>query len=424
MSTATTCLTPCPEMLDHLSPSGLTVYRLTPDEEWSQLIYPDRHSFLEDGQSLRLHTASGDRRCRLDQDGTLEPLPGLPKEYLWCDLAADGRHMIYGLATDGEEGLEIYRLDLRSGDSEKVFAASGRIQGGHCVWQKLGDVAASWDGSRIAGLAYMDYGQKPNGEVAIIVIDAATGTSQVIWKAQGNHSHLRYYPGPEEPYTHDLIVQHSHGGVTSEFGRVVPVIGPRIDAGGVDLHVMRDDGSNLRELPFGRDGIEINIGHQVFRWPSFEVASVILQGNDNSYGWADGTGQHVVTGLPVPADPDAPHSGGRNRQQHRFRLCEPEHSPRLCHLSVDRTGLKFAFDTFPVYNGKRSGMTIYLGLTDDLHSPIRFQYILNSGVNFTGNRTLHSHPILSPDGQRLFFNSDFLGPRQAYMVEGLPWNDM
>ena len=45
-----------------------------------------------------------------------------------------------------------------------------------------------------------------------------------------------------------------------------------------------------------------------------------------------------------------------------------------------------------------------------------FRCLLNSRAS--RDKNAHTHPFLSPDGTRAFFNSDETGLMQAYMVEG------
>jgi hypothetical protein len=146
--------------------------------------------------------------------------------------------------------------------------------------------------------------------------------------------------------------------------------------------------------------------------------TVTLQNEDNSYGWADGTAQEIVAGWAYPADKAAPHLGATAPGARRVVLSQGFAKPRFCHLACDPAGLQFVFDTFPIYDGRRAGMLLYRGNAPDETTPLTFRYLLNTGVTFTGNKGhMHAHPIIAPDGQRVFFNSDISGLPQAYMVE-------
>ncbi len=185
---------------------------------------------------------------------------------------------------------------------------------------------------------------------------------------------------------------------------------------GVDAHVVRDDGTNWRNLPWGRDGKESLIGHQIWRGNTRAGVTVTLENPDTSYGWAAGTRQDVVAGWPVPATRDA-HTGRLTRGASRARVELSKGFPtaRFCHLGTDATGLRLALDTFPIFDGERAGMQVYFASARNEQSPARFTYLLNSRNTFTG-KSLHAHPILSPDGTMLLFNSAVSGTRQLYLV--------
>ena len=93
--------------------------------------------------------------------------------------------------------------------------------------------------------------------------------------------------------------------------------------------------------------------------------------------------------------------------------------PRFCHLASDATGLRLVLDTFPIYDGRRAGMQVYVGDAPNERSPLRLRYVLNTGITFNAGGGYHAHPILSPDGRLVFFNSNRSGQPQIYMVKGL-----
>jgi hypothetical protein len=414
-------LQPCPEFIDDRSPQGVEVYQVTTDFERSGIVYPDRVGFLQSGRSMLLTTSEGPQICHLDQDCALQPLSDMVEGMRWFRLAPDGRHLIYGCEDARPNELRLRRLDLQTGETEEVFAAGGELADTSCPVGRVSLETVSYDASRIGGLAYLDCDRKPDGETGIVILDTARGTMDVISNQPHHHSHLRYFPGKDEPGRRSLMVQHNHDRAVDEKGRMVKRVWDAEDRG-VDLHVIGDDGTGWGDLPFGRDGVESCIGHQVWRAPHYEVAAIMYQNQDNSYGWADGTRQHLVTGAPVACDPRKEHRGRVGRDEDRHLLSQKLDDPRLCHLACDGTGLRFAFDTFPVWNGDRAGMEIYIGNGETLTSPLEFHYILNSGVVFISpHGHNHAHPILSPNGSELFFTSDYFGSPQAYMVKNLPW---
>jgi len=62
-------------------------------------------------------------------------------------------------------------------------------------------------------------------------------------------------------------------------------------------------------------------------------------------------------------------------------------------------------------------MQVFYATAADERKPLQFTYLLNTQNTFTG-KSLHAHPILSPDGRLLLFNSAVSGSRQFYLVTG------
>ena len=66
-------------------------------------------------------------------------------------------------------------------------------------------------------------------------------------------------------------------------------------------------------------------------------------------------------------------------------------------------------------------MQLLIGSGPDEESPLSFTYLLNSRVTFNASRGYHAHPILSPDGRILLFNSNITGIPQVYQATGWEW---
>lgn len=417
-----------PELLDPKSPDGLEVYDLAPDVEHAVLTYPDKPTFLQDGRVMLMSVDHQPHLCHLDENGRLEPLakrlPGMIENRAegQYDLAPGGRYLVYRATPSSPDQLLLRRLDFQTNQVEDVFELKGSIPGTHLPANKFRMQTVSSDGLHIGGGIYMGDGQTPQAGWGIAIINTQTRTAGVIKVHNDFHNtHLQYSREHQLPGMYDLLVQMNHGAITDKDGKVTKNMGPPSDLG-VDVHMIHDDGSNWRDLPFGRDGIEGNIGHQVWRGATNSAVTVTLENLDTSYGWAEGTRQHIIAGRPIAADFDKPHMGKVGRDDLRVDLSKGFKDPRFCHLGVDDSGLRFAFDTFPVFNGPRAGMLIYIARASDMNSPLKFQYILNTGIIFTGgDKGTHAHPILSPGGKELFFNSNMLGKPKAYMVKNLPW---
>ncbi len=412
----------CPAMLDRRSPPGARVVCLTDDR--SSLIYPDQPSFVLGGRGLVFYGAQGPLLCDLDHDFATRPL--FPDQLARSvHVSLDGRYVYY--TEHGEankDRLVLRRLDIATDRTETLFVAEGNLPGTTINAGGISFQTFSLDNRRAATTVWCGDGKTPDAPFGILVLDWEKSEVRIAVEHRDFfNSHLQYCPCPEGDAAHDLLIQMNHGGKSDEKGTVTLYLGPPSD-GGADVHAVRDDGSNFRDLPFGRDGRESCIGHQVWRGHTRAAATVVLENQDRSYGWADGTTQQVVAGYPVPGTLAGEHIGRRHRGAKRVVLSRGFRRPRFCHLSCDATGLKFVLDTFPIRNGERTGMLVYVGSATREDEPLRFRYVLNSGNLFNSGatpqtRSPHAHPIMSPSGRELFFNSDLGGLHQAYAVTGV-----
>ena len=186
------------------------------------------------------------------------------------------------------------------------------------------------------------------------------------------------------------------------------------DTRGCDIHVIRDDGSNLRDMPWGRDGDELLTGHQCWRGDThYAITSNVLH--------RDGLPPdfwhycQLIEGEPAP---HAGHLGKLTPGSRRNDLTRDFPLPRFDHFATDHAGTHLISD----YGIPQHGGDIYLA---DLGEPLtdacrNWQYLLNAHSDIWGQQSLaHPHPFLSPDGTRAFFNSTESGKLEAYMVTGL-----
>src|SRR5690606_13777702 len=93
---------------------------------------------------------------------------------------------------------------------------------------------------------------------------------------------------PERKY--DILIQENHGNQRDEEGRVIRTVSGL----GADIHVIRDDGTNFRDMPWGRDGNEFCQGHQCWRGRSdWAITSTLL---------SDPKECQLIESRPVPGD--------------------------------------------------------------------------------------------------------------------------
>ena len=409
------------EFLDRRSPKGIQVTQPVSGFEWTELIYPDVPCFMRDGRSFVFLSSDGPQVGYLGRKVRTRRLFNDKKPRDRVLITFDGRFVYYTEISKRRGGsVTLYRKDMETFRSEKLFHAAGKLPGTNLPAAAFSPNTVSSDNLRLAGGMRLGDGKTKDAPIGIIVLDLDEGKTRVVARDHDFiNPHLQYCRAPDLEASHDLMIQMNHGVHTAGHRGGPPSVGRLVgppSCGGGDAHVIRDDGTNWRDLPWGRDGKESLIGHQIWRGNARAAVTVMLENLDTSYGWADGTRQEVVAGWPVKASRRA-HKGRLTPGGRRVVLSRGFPHARFCHLNTAATGLKFALDTFPVFDGERAGMQIYFGSARDERSPLKFTYLLNSQNTFTGKH-LHAHPILSPDGTMLFFNSAISGMRQFYMVTG------
>ena len=198
---------------------------------------------------------------------------------------------------------------------------------------------------------------------------------------------------------HDILIQENHGNTCDSAGKVSQLVG----GDGADIHVIRDDGTKLRDLPWGRDGVEFCQGHQCWIGRSARALTSTSTREPKSCQLIEGRAlPHVGhLGLNTPG-------GRRNDLSRKFS------NPDFYHFATDIAGQRLITDAGP----RDGGGAIYLAeLPTDETGPLdNITFLLNPRSSW--EKGSHIHPFLSPDGSTGFFNSDESGTLQAYMVKG------
>lgn len=406
-----------PDMLDPSSLPGIRVRQVTPNEGAHGLIYPDQPSFLHDGRRLIIHGPNGPLVCDPAEGFSLRPLFNQPREAHSLQASPCGRYVHFHSIPGGadSDSVLLQRIEVDTGRIEEILLLN-KISGAKSPAGKIfrGGITLSQDGKRCAMLAWLGDGKTPQAPCGIVVVDFKAGEARVVFEHPDFlNAHLQYRPTTDPVLGRDLMAQHNHGVLHDATGKYTRLLGPPSDLG-VDIHVIRDDGTHWRDLPWGRDGKESCIGHQLWRGSGDSAVSVMLQNDDTTYGMGDDTEQSVVEGWPIDAPLDG-HRGLLNPGCKRRVLSEGFEHGRYCHLHIDPTGNRFAFDSFPVTDHGRRGQRIYSAFAQGPDRPLAFRYLCNTGGDF---KAVHAHPMVSPDGKRVYFNSGITGVPQVYAVEG------
>lgn len=403
-----------PDLLGTESPQGIEVFQLTEDPAVpSSHVYMEAQIFSPDSRRFVLHRSAhahgSDPKDPRHQyllcetsDGKLTPLTTEPGAKA-PSMSPDGRWLYYFQdETEVNAGrLTLKRVDLEGAKREIILVLDSPIPGTRCRPSRLYPLSTiRSDGQRLALPAFLGDGQTDNAPWGLLVFDLHAATVSLVLEGPSwCNLHPQYSRSTDPAAMRDILVQENHGNVCDRLGKLVHLTGGE----GADIHVIRDDGSDFRDMPWGRDGNEFCQGHQCWRGQStWAITSTVnRQPAEN----------RLIEGQ---AAPHASHVGIRTPGGIRNDLSRNWPQPGFWHFGTDREGRRLISDSVP-----RDGGYLYLaGLGEPGTAPLAMVTRLLRPRSSQEKGT-HIHPFLSPDGQLGFFNSDESGILQAYMIRGL-----
>jgi Tol biopolymer transport system component len=425
---------PRPDLVHTRSPQGIEVFQITNEPGVrSSNIYMEAQIFTPDSRRFVVHRSAhphgSDQHdpehryllCDMDNDGELSPLTS-ELGTTGPSISPDGKWFYYFVnETSLNAGrLLLKRCRLDGGERETVaardtpFAETGSLPSAIYPLSTI-----SSDGKRIAISGFLGDGVRGDIGGGLMVFDIDTGESRVILHGgDWINIHPQYSRSLDPQASHDLLVQHNHGAILTPDGTHIRGCDYQgIGGRGVDVHVIRDDGSNFRSGPFGRDMHEYCQGHQCWRGRSDAIIAscgMVDKKIDPAAG-EDGPHEEVLReGWIVN---DAGHEGRLASGAKASDLSRDVKKPRFFHFATDLDGKRFVTDANP-QEGEQGGCDIFVA---DLGKPVDDPLLNMTFVLDTRSRwrdTGHVHPCLSPDGKVLLFNSNESGLTQAYMARG------
>mgnify|MGYP001161914752 FL=1 len=400
---------------EELARNGQEVFELTSDAAVpSAHIYPEAPVLSPDGTKLILHRHADEHTgnyqnplhryelCDLADGGALRPISDEARAAAPC-MSPCGRWVYYFVdETPHHPGrILLRRLELATWERTTVAVLDGRIPG-HRVEAcapLYGLATIRRDGTKLAIGTRLSGSPKDYPETGLLIFDVCDGSVEMILHGPSYYNmHLQYCRSPE--HLGDLLIQENHGAVFDASGKCVHLV----TAPGCDIHVLRDDGMDLRTMAWGRLESEDCRGHQCWRGntPYALGAATVLSGPQ--------TGDvRLLEGLPVRSSDHlgAATPGGTSRN-----LTEGLIGPRIDHFATDEAGSRLISDGL-----FEDGWKIQLS---ELDAPLEGGLRNLTTLVRLGPSKVHPHPFLSPDGGTAFFNSDITGTLQAYMIRNLP----
>jgi hypothetical protein len=269
-----------------------------------------------------------------------------------------------------------------------------------------------------------------NPPFGMMVFDLEKAAVQlVICGPTWNNMHPQYSRSTDPEASHDILIQESHSYAANARGEITS----RPDGKGTDIHVIRDDGTNFRTMPWGRDGNEFCQGHQCWRGRStWAITSTHTHQppegqliESRSVADAGHVGIKTPGGVRNDLSREFPSKYYYQLPPDSSEQSDPDpKSPSIIkayfyHFATDIAGRKLITDAASLNHGGRIFMA---DLGEEGKDPLRnFRFLLNPkcGPYQQAPKGCHIHPFLSPDGKLFFFNSNESGISQAYMVRGL-----
>ena len=409
---------PRSDLLCDDSPEWLEVFQLTTEEDVpSSHIYMEAQIFSPDSKWFVLHRSAtphgGDKNdpehryliCNLEDDGALAPIT-VETGATAPSVSPDGTYLYY-FVDETEVGagrLTLKRVRTDGTERETICAIDSQIAGTDFRPSFIYPLSTiSSDGERIALSCFLRDGDREDLPWGLMVLEIGEPSVRVV--LHGNtwtNVHPQYCRSRDSEASHDLMVQHNHSHFFDHRGV------RHFSTGGLgnDIHAIRDDGTNLRTFPWGRDAGERCGGHEC---------------------WVGRTtrGIGVTTDIPKGeirltesrAVPDAGHLGKNTPGTRRNHLSRSLPRPSFpCHFGCDIDGNRLLVDELP-RREKPTGYIYLADIPDEGESPLQNVTPLLD-VRSSWVKQAHPHPFLSPDGTLGFFNSDESGILQAYMVRG------
>jgi len=407
------------DLLDDDAPEGVEVIQLTTEAVPSSHVYMEAQIFTPDSKRFVLHRSAhahgSDKHdpehrylvCDIEDDCALRPITEETGATA-PSVSPDGRYLYYIVDETTDDGgrITLKRVKMDGTDRRTLYAVEGEVPGTAfrpCLRVYPLSTIRS-DGERLALQVGLRSPLARDVTFGLLVFDLEQPSVEIAHQGPSwFNMHPQYSRSLDAEAMHDVMIQHNHGGERDASGKITRLTGEA----GADIHVIRDDGTDFRNFPCGRDGNERCHGHQCWRG---RTTWAIL-----GTGTRDPDARHLVECRPAPY---VGHVGIETPGGVRNDLSRPAGFPRTAHFGVDIEGKRLVTDADPYDQG---GRILLMDLGEPGVDPARNVTPLawTRGSSVHTSKDTHPHPFLSPDGRLAFFNSNESGVLQAYMIGGL-----
>jgi hypothetical protein len=403
-----------PDLRDPSAPKGVEIIQLTPEAGMAHShIYMEAQIFTPDSRKFIFqrsgHAHGSDRKdpqhqfvlCDIEDNFAVHPLT----EELGTtgpSVSPDGRYLYYFVDRGKKAGpWALKRVRLDGTDRQTLFETDGPLPGTDLRVVRFYPLSTiSSDGKRLAISGSLSHRKGDPPPYGLLIFDLDNpGVRLILQGTTWNNMHPQYCRSADALLKRDILIQENMRAPTGPGGQSIRPPDPL----GADIHVIRDDGTDFRDLPWGRDVDELCQGHQCWRGQSDWAITSTVKRSVNQ--------QQLIESKPVPA---AGHIGLKAPGGVRNQLSREFPDPHFYHFAVDRAGRRFITDAEPFTPAAR----IYIArLCEPGQDPLT-DFVCLARPRPTPQKTAHMHPFLSPDGRMAFFNSDESGLLQAYAIRG------
>ena len=406
-----------PDLVDKNSPEGVEVLQLTTETDVpGSHLYMEAQIFTLDSKRFVVHrsaNAHGSSKndpkhqyllCDIESQCALQPLT----EELGAtgpSVSPDNRYLYYFVNQTEVGGgrLILKRVNLDGTDRQTIKVVDSPLPGSKFRPSRIYPLSTiSSDGRRLAISAFLGDGETEGALFGLMVFDVEKATVELVTHGPSwCNMHPQYCRSLDPDSSRDILIQENHGNTCDRAGVIQRLTGGE----GADIHVIRDDGGDFRDMPWGRDGNEFCQGHQCWRGRSTWAIT--------STGTRKPPEAQLIEGR---AAPHASHVGIKTPGGVRNDLTREYPDPHFYHFATDIAGSRLISDAAPLGKGAKIFL-VELGRAGKDPGK-KFTHLLSPRSSCV--KQAHIHPFLSPDGTMAFFNSDESGILQAYMVRGLP----
>ncbi|MCK5845671.1 MAG: hypothetical protein KAG97_13240, partial [Victivallales bacterium] len=273
------------EIRSDLLPKGvfgdLEIIQLTSGETPCSHVYMEAQIFTPDSKRFILHESAlphypgvSDRDplhrymiCDIENDCALSPITdeiGTKAP----SFSPDGRHLYYFVDETEVNGgrLILKRVGVDGSDRRTLLVLDKPPEGAATLPSRIYPLSSiRSDGAKIALSCFCGDGNTEKADWGLMIFDLRSlSVNMILSGPSWCNIHPQYSRSRDPERKCDILVQENHGYECDVNGENTRFAGGK----GADIHSIRDDGSNFRVFPWGRDELEYCQGHQCWRGTS------------------------------------------------------------------------------------------------------------------------------------------------------------